>query len=151
MNKDRIVGLVSLLLGAATLIGTYFIKVAKMAVSMGDPGPKVFPTVAGVLLVICGLGLIFKKKTEEKVFMTKEQWLRVLWLFLAFVGYLVLLYVGGFIIATPILLFVMMTMFAGEKKPSILVRVLYSACCTGVIYLLFAVLLKTNVPMGILF
>ena len=151
MNKDRIVGLVSLLLGAVTLIGTYSIKVAKMAVSMGDPGPKVFPTVAGVLLLICGLGLIFKKKQEEKVFMTKAQWLRVLWLFLAFVAYLGLLYVGGFIIATPILLYVMMTMFAGEKKPSILTRVIYSAGCTGIIYLLFAVLLKTNVPMGMLF
>ena len=151
MSKDRIVGLVSLVLGALTLIGTHLIKVAKMAVSMGDPGPKVFPTVAGVLLVICGLGLIVKRRQEEAVFMTKAQWLRVLWLFLTFVGYLLMLYVGGFIIATPILLFVMMTMFAGEKMPSILVRVIYAACCSGVIYLLFAVLLKTNVPTGMLF
>lgn len=151
MGKDKIIGLVSFLLGVLTLVGTYFIKVAKMAVSMGDPGPKVFPAVAGGLLVICGLGLFFKKQEDEKVFMTKVQWLRVLRLFLAFVGYLVLLYVGGFIIATPILLFVMMTMFAGEKMPSVLVRVLYAVCCTGVVYLLFVVLLKTNVPMGILF
>ncbi len=151
MNKDRIVGLVSLLLGVITLIGTYYVKVAKMAVSMGDPGPKVFPTVAGVLLVICGLGLIIKNQKEEKPFMTKEQWLRVLWLFLAFVGYLVLLYVGGFVIATPVLLFVMMTMFAGEKRPSVLIRVIYSVACTGIIYLLFFVMLKTNIPMGMLF
>ena len=151
MGKDKVIGLVSFVLGIAALIGTYFIKVSKMAVSMGDPGPKVFPYVAGVLLVICGLGLFFKKSTDAKVFMTKQQWLRVLALFLAFAGYILLLYLAGFVIATPVLLFVMMTMFAGEKKPSILVRILYAMISTGVIYLLFVVLLKTNVPMGILF
>ena len=150
MSKDRIIGLVSLVLGALTLVGTFYIKVAKMAVSMGDPGPRVFPAVAGGLLVLCGLGLLLKKDEPQELFMTKQQWMRVLRLFLAFVGYVLLLYLFGFVVATPVLLFVMMTMFSGENPVSIPVRVIYAVAVTAVIYVLFVVMLKTNVPKGIL-
>jgi hypothetical protein len=150
MSKNKVIGLVSLLLGILALIGTFMIKVAKMAVSMGDPGPKVFPSVAGVLLVICGIGLLVRREENEPVFMTKSQWMRLLALFLVFVGYVVLLYFIGFVGATTILLFVMMTMFSGAEKLSIPVRLVYAIAVTAVIYLLFAVMLKTNVPKGIL-
>ena len=151
MHKDKIIGLVSFALGVITLIGASMIRVAKMAISMGDPGPLVFPYVAGGLLTICGIGLFFKSHAEEPVFMSRQQWMRVATLFAAFVGYVVLLYFFGFVPATPVLLFAMITMFSGEKKISILVRILYSVIVTAIIFLFFVTFLKTNIPQGILF
>ena len=149
MSKNKVIGLVSLVLGLITLIGAANIKVVQMAISMGDPGPKVFPFIAGGLLVICGVGLFFNKQEEQETFMTREQWIRVLVLFAVFAGYVLLLYLVGFIIATPLLLFAMITMFAGEAKVSLIVRILYAIGATAVIYVLFVVCLKTNVPIGI--
>lgn len=149
MSKNKTIGLISLILGIAVLIGAANIKVAKMAVSMGDPGPKVFPFMAGGLLTLCGIGLFFSRQEDGEVFMTREQWLRVAALFGVFIGYVVLLYLFGFIIATPVLFFLMITMFAGEQKVGLPVRIGYAIGLTAVIYVLFVVLLKTYVPQGI--
>lgn len=150
MKKDRAIGLVSLALGIATMIGTMQIPISSSIASSPEPGPRLFPTIAGVLLIICGLGLILQKQKDAEPFLEKQQWKRLGVLALVFVLYCVGLSFLGFVISTPVMLFVSMTMFAGEKKLPLPAKLLYCAGVTGVIYLLFVVLFKTNIPSGTL-
>ena len=126
------------------------IQLPASGIAEGDPGPKVFPIIAGVLLIICGLGLILKKHTEEPVFLTTEQWFRLLKLAVTFIVYAVALKFIGFVISTPVLLYVTMTLFDGEKQARTLSKVIYCAAVTAILYLLFVVCFKTNIPTGVL-
>jgi len=151
MKKDRLIGLISLLLGGIAFALTMMIQVSASSASASEPGPKLFPMIASVLLIGCGLGLMLQKQKDYDPYMTKEQVQRLCTLFGVFVLYCVGLHFLGFVIATPVLLFLTMTMFAGEKKLSLIVRLLYSVGLTAVIYLAFVVALKTNIPSGLLF
>lgn len=151
MKKDRLIGLVSLVLGGIFLALTLQIPMLANSSSATEPGPRLFPMIACILLIICGLGLIFQKQAESETFLTKEQAKRLFILLGAFILYCVGLYFVGFVIMTPILLFVTMSMFAGEKNLSLIVKLVYSVGLTALIYLVFVVFLKTNVPMGLLF
>ena len=53
-------------------------------------------------------------------------------------------------ISTPVMLWITMTMFAGERKLSLKTRLLYSVGVTLVIWVLFAKILNTAIPQGIL-
>jgi len=150
MKKDRIVGIISLVLGIAALIGTFQIPVSVNIASSSEPGPRLFPMLASILLVICGIGLLIKTPGEDTVFLTKEQWKRYGKLFLAFLAYYAGLYLVGFVVSTPIILFVMMTMFAGPKKPSLVIRLLYSVGIALILFLAFEKLFKFPLPSGLL-
>ena len=150
MKKDRLIGLISLVLGGIALALTMMIPMPASSTSASEPGPRLFPMIASVILIVCGLGLTLQKQKDYDPYMTKEQVKRLGILFGAFVLYCAGLHFLGFIIATPILLFVTMTMFAGEKKPSLVVRLIYSIGLTAIIYLAFVVALKTNIPTGLL-
>lgn len=150
MKKDRLIGLISLVLGGIFLALTLQIPLPASS-SANEPGPRLFPMIACVLLIVCGLGLMLQKQTESEPFLTKEQTKRLLMLLGAFILYCVGLYFVGFVIMTPILLFLTMTMFAGENKLPLVVRLVYSVGLTVLVYLIFVVFLKTNIPMGLLF
>jgi hypothetical protein len=150
VKKDKFIGAVSLLLGIVTLIATYKIKVSPTVASSGEPGPRLFPYIAGAILVLCGIGLLVQKSAESEPFLTKEQTKRLWTLFALFILYCVGLNFLGFVISTPIMLFITMTLFAGENKLKLWAKLLYSVGITAVIYLLFVVLFKTNIPSGTL-
>ncbi len=151
MKKDRLIGLISLLLGGIAFALTMMIQTSASSASAAEPGPKLFPMSASVILIACGLGLMLQKQKDYDAYLTKEQVKRLGILFGVFVLYCVGLHFLGFVIATPILLFITMTMFAGKKELSLIVRLIYSIGLTAVIYLTFVVALKTNIPAGLLF
>lgn len=150
MKKDRLIGLISLVLGIVALICTMMIPAPLNAASAAEPGPRLFPMIASVLLIICGLGLIFQKQKDYEPFLTKEQRMRLGALLAVFILYCVGLHFLGFLIATPIMLFVTMTMFLSGQKLSSVTRVIYSVGVTAVIYVVFVIVLKTNIPLGLL-
>lgn len=150
MKKDRLIGLISMALGGIFLDLTLQIPLPTSS-SANEPGPRLFPMIACVLLIVCGVGLMVKKQPDAAPFLTKEQTKRMLMLLGTFILYCVGLYFVGFVIMTPILLFLTMTMFAGENKLPLVVRLVYSVGLTVLVYLVFVVFLKTNIPMGLLF
>lgn len=150
MKKDRTVGLVSLVVGIIACIGTLQIKTSAAANFATDPGPRLFPMIASILLMVCGIGLIVKKQEDEEPFLTAAQWKRLALLAVVFVAYVVGLNFVGFVISTPFMLYATMTMFAGENKLPLWAKLVYSVGVTAVVYLLFVVVFKANIPLGTL-
>ncbi len=134
---------------------TYFFAVRKFKTPplnvTGDPGAKLFPTFALILMGIGAVGLIFQKKPEGKPFMQKDEYKRLALLAGSFVVYAAALYLLGFIPATLIMLFVVMSFMAGNARLSLAVRVLYSNIVTAVLFFVFTYVLHFVLPRGLLF
>ena len=58
MHRDRIVGVLTTILGAAVAYMTSQLAGTNMP---GDPGPKVFPYICAGILLVCGLILTIRK------------------------------------------------------------------------------------------
>ena len=150
MTKDRIMGLISMGMGALIAV-LNFLTVDPTIRMEGDPGPRIFPYMTAVMFGVAGLLLFLRKqKAEEKVYLTKEQWRRLFYLFSVLCGYILLIWVIGFSIATLILLFVVSTMFAKGQNVSVKQRIIYSIVMTIIIYMIFKYGLKISLPKGLL-
>ena len=148
--KNKVLGIVSVALGIAIIIMSSQLQVSMVA--EGDPGPKVFPIIAAVLFLICGIAVFFQKPDpKEKPFLTKEQWKRLGILFAVLIGYTLLMYVFGFLISTMIALFVICTLFAGETKIPWWIRVLYGIVLGFLVWYMLEKTFMVPLPAGILF
>lgn len=148
-TKNRILALV--LIVFAAIVAVMVSRFAKPVLnSIGDPGPKLFP-VLGIILVVSGsVGLLLQKKDDSASFMNKEETRRLLLLAASYVLYAVGLYLIGFIISTPIMLFLVMKLMAQDKKLKLPVRIIYSVVITAILYSVFTYVLKFKLPVGVL-
>ncbi len=153
LKKDSIIGIVTLLVSAwiiwmtSQLPGTAY---------EGDPGPKMFPMIGGVLMAVCGLLLVIKPGPDSKAFLTKEQWGKCGIIFGAYVLFLVLMYVFGWTVGMPITLFVLTFILSSVSMPDasikkrIITSLIWAVCCGAGIYLAYKIGLKARVPKGLL-
>lgn len=152
MNKNRVIGIV---LG---LVSTYFLYMtSQLPISKYSTviGPRVFPYIASGGLLLCAIGLFFKRETEEDKnkgpFLTKEGWFRILKLCLLLASFPLLFTYLGFIVAAVVLLYIMITMFDIEKTEKIWKKAVTTASVTAVLYALFTYIIKIQLPKGKLF
>ena len=87
MTRDRVTGLIALILGCAVAFATTQLPESSMA---GDVGPKVFPYISAGILILCGIGLCVTGKEASPAYYNKAQFQR-----LVFIFGIVLLYVVG--------------------------------------------------------
>ena len=122
----------------------------------GDPGPKMFPIIGSVIMAICGIALIVAPEKEQKVFLTWTQWKAAFGLFGMYVGLAVLLWLLGFMIAVPIVLFIVTFMLSklsvkdSTVKHRLLISLIYGIVGGAVLYLAYIVGLKAKMPTGLL-
>ena len=150
MHRDRIVGIVSVVLGAAVA----FLTATRVAASNmpGDPGPRIFPFISAGILILCGLLLVIRKPDKAaKPFLQGEQIKRFLTIIGLIVLYVVLLWAIGFVVPTFAAVMVLCLMFGKDEKVAIWKAAIYSAAVTGIIYVAFTVLLHLRLPVGVLF
>ena len=153
MKSERIVGAVVLALGITMVILTMQIPVKTFS---DDPGPRIFPYLGSFLLVLSGLGILFtkpKKKTAEtnKPFLTKEGWKRAGIMTSLFVIYALALKVIGFLIATPIMLYMFYRQIAGPEKTKPVKGIIYSLITFAAVYIVFSKVLNSFLPPGMFF
>ena len=125
--------------------------------NVGDPGAAFWPIMLCCGLILCSVILLVQTAVAAKRAEGPEEALIdyrsagmhcVFFIFVIMIGYAVMLYFFGFIIAT--LLFVAATMLAmGERRP--LWVGLTTVGITGFIYVLFAVVMNVILPKGTLF
>lgn len=149
MNKERSAGIGAIVFGLVYALMTAQLPASNM---VGDPGPKVFPYLAAGIIILTGTLLVVRKPGEgsSKPYLTKAEWKKFAVLLAVYVAYAVLLGLCGFLIATPICLFVTSTLFSAGKKIAVWKRLLYSALVTLAIYALFAKALQVVLPAGTL-
>lgn len=150
MNKDRWIGVVTFLVGLGALVLTLMIPVRTMT---EDPGPRLFPLFGSGMMILCGIGIFLQARNAgpKKVFLPKEGWKRVGVMFALLIAYGVGLRILGFLIASPIVLFVFIRMIARGKKVSVAYSIGYSLIAVAVVWAVFEKGLNTLLPSGILF
>lgn len=152
MLIDRLICLVSLIIAIV-----YFVATAQIpSLEIGDPlGPKAFPVLLGVLLLVSVVMLFFETlkpgaKDGPRVHVSAED--RHHLLMIGFVTLWTALYFwlferAGFLLGTTLYLIVMMAIFhRGKWAINITTAVLFSLACWG----LFVKVLGVVLPAGLL-
>ena len=114
-NKDRIGGIIFAIFGALV---TSMASGIRMPANLSEPGPRLFPCIAGVGMLICGLGMAVTAKSsgDEAPFLEKAGWKRLGIVALTLVLYYFGLEYIGFLIMTPIFAFAVIMILSSGKK-----------------------------------
>ncbi len=123
--------------------------------SNGVVGPGFFPIILACIVILLSCIQIYnstvrpsQEERENKVNLLSNQSIRV-WISMGItVAYFVLMYLVGFMISTPIFLFVALLYFKVKSWP---VRILVPILTTAAVYVIFTVLLYVQLPAGELF
>jgi len=143
MNRDFKVGLFIIVIALLFMVGTETLKPVQLGT---DPGPKVFPRIAYIGLLISGLGIaILSKKESVGQFLVNR---RVITITLLVILYTVSLQYLGYFVST--LWFVFSSYwFLSEKKYNRLVPAILTSLITTVsIYILFNKVFEILLPRG---
>jgi hypothetical protein len=148
LTKDRTIGIILIVLGLIFIFLTSQIPEPKFFTD--TVGPDLFPYIASIGLVLCGVGQLIRSRRKEEKFLTKAGWFRVLKMSTLVIAFPFLLHFVGIIVASFILLLGMAWMFDIEKKSSLLKKIIYAAVLTAIIYAVFQLILKIQLPSGLL-
>lgn len=146
MKKDQVIGSISLLFG---LILTYLTKQIPKSDMVGDPGSRIFPYIACVLFIVCGIGLLLTgRKKEGQTFLSLNQWIQLLGMLALMFAYYFLLEYIGFIPLSIVLLFIASRLFASGQVVPWWKSLIFSIVVTLLLYVVFDILLSVPLPMG---
>lgn len=143
---DRISGFVVFSLGIGILWQGRHLSIG----SLRAPGPGFFPTLIALTLMILSLFLIIpveKKKKKERQSFSARSAGRVLTVLVPLLFYFFFLEYLGFVVTSFLLLTVLFVGFASQRWH---IAVLEASLFTGVAYVLFDMLLKSQLPKGVL-
>ena len=152
-KKDFALGVFCILFAALII---YLSLQLKSTAYKGDPGPKMFPIIGSVIMAVCGIALIVAPEKEEKRFLTWKQWKAAFGLFGMYVGLALLLWFFGFMVAVPVVLFIITFMLSklsvkdASVKHRLIISIIYGVVGGAVLYLAYIVGLRTQMPTGLL-
>jgi hypothetical protein len=141
---DRIWGILIFLLGGAILWQGKNLTIG----TLRGPGPGFFPNLVAALMMILSLFLIIPKKQEKGESVFPKSAIRVLILFFVLLTYSLGLEHFGFILVSFLLMTYLFKAFSDSQKWHI--AVFWALLSVGFAYVLFDVLLESNLPKGIL-
>jgi len=151
LKRDQIAGALLILLGLVVFV---FIQQFSVKFSMSYPGPKFLPGVAAIGFMVCGAGIFISStlsKKEEKAFLFKAGWLRLILSLVVLCIYVLVMKYLGYLISTPIFTYVVVTLFAHGKQTKTMNRIIFSVLVSLIIYLIYAYVFKLPMPSGLLF
>ncbi len=146
---DQFIGLLLIFVGIFFAVLTHQLP---KDITAEYPGPKLFPYIAVFGLIVCGTGIFvqgtLRKENSKELFkvLTKAGWIRCGLTFIVLVIYTLILKYIDFLIASPILIFVLTTMFAKGEKTKLLSRILFAVILTGIIYILYTQFFGYKLP-----
>lgn len=152
LKRDHYVGIALFLVGAVICACTSQIQ-SHFAVDGSDVGPRLFPYITGIGIAVCGIltFLTTKRTGEDKPFLDKAGWKRLGALLGLLICYAVCLYLFGFLLSTPFMLFLLILLLAGSYKLNKIVVAVISIVASVLLYWLFVKVLYVMLPRGILF
>lgn len=151
LKRDQITGAVLVLLG---IIVAFMTSSFSVPFSMSYPGPKALPMIAVIGFIVCGAGIFVestKRNKEEKVFLVKEGWIRVIISLALLAVYILAMKYVGYLIATPIICYILTTLYAKGSKSTLKGRLIYTILLTAIIYVVYVYAFGLGVPTGELF
>jgi putative tricarboxylic transport membrane protein len=141
---ETISGFLVFVLGAAILWQGRHLSVG----SLRTPGPGFFPTLIALTLMILSLFLILRRSSKgvEGASFARRSIIRMVSAFVALLGYFFFLEYLGFVISS---FFLMGFFFLSIARQRWYVALPSAVVCIGLAYILFEVLLKSNLPKGL--
>lgn len=140
---DRVIGGLLILMAVWYMIETTQFRSPLLT----DPvGPRLFPLLLGVLLVLLSIYLIVKPD-ENPGWPKPEGWLRMGLVTLSFVAYAYLLVPLGFVVTTTLEMVALALLFGGPPLRALIASAIFSFA----LYVLFNNLLGLGLPTGVLF
>lgn len=148
MNTDKPLGAGLIAIGIAGIAATMQISVRTFN---DDPGPQLFPMLGFTILILCGLGILFLAKPQASEPAPEGSLARGFVMSGLLVAYAVALWLFGFHLATPVMVYAFYHLIAGPGRRRPLDGAVYAVAVTAGVHLVFATLLHTMLPKGILF
>lgn len=152
MRRDTITGIVGLL-GCAFFL--YYTQIIKQPAKLLEPGPRLLPYVAIVLVAVSSVALIIKgymdRAKEEKPYFPKGGILKITKSYLMLIIYAIAMTYLGFLITTPFATFAFIYDLKGTSEVKPLAAVIISVLVTAGLYAMFVFGFQIKLPAGILF
>lgn len=151
LKRDQITGVVLVVLG---IVVAAMVTRFKVPFSVSYPGPKALPMIAVCGFIICGGGIFInstRSKEEEPIFLVKEGWIRAACSLALLAGYILGMKFVGYLISTPVICYLLTTLYAKGSNTTIKARVLYAVLLTVIIYVIYVYAFGLGLPSGELF
>ena len=153
IKRDQITGLVLVILGVIVFA---MISQFETPFTPSYPGPSLLPGIGAFGLVVCGAGVFVTgclQKGEDKEFMPKGGWLRMAISFAGLCAYVFAMKYVGYLVATPFLLYGLITYFAKASGmvTKLWVRIVFSIVTSFAIWAMYVPLFGMTLPAGLLF
>ena len=153
-KKDMILGVASVCISLWIVWQTMALQAIE---KRGDPGSRLFPYIGAAIMLICGVVLIIKPGQDDKQFMTKDQWKSAGLIFAVYCLCTFLFWLVGFMIAVPIILFIITFLFQGQSRPDdpvqkrLIRSLIYAVIAGAAIYVIYVIGLQADLPTGLIF
>lgn len=152
LRRDTITGIVGLV---TCLVFGIMIQKIRQPAKLLEPGPRLLPTVAIILIAISSVALVIKgwneRNIEEKPYFPKGGILKVTKSFLLLVVYAAAMTWLGFLITTPFATAAFIYDLKGNSTVKPIPTVIISVVVTAALYALFVFAFQVKLPAGILF
>lgn len=149
LKRDEIAGIVLVLIGILVFA---LCSQFEMPFKPEYPGPRLLPMIAATGLIICGIGIfVTGRKKEEKPYVGKGGWLRMLQVMAVMIAYVFLMKFFGFLPVTVVAVYILTTLFAKGFEVKRKSKILYSALFSLLIYGVYVYVFGMSLPRGILF
>lgn len=150
-NRDRRVSVFTFLFSIYWLAEARNIKAVAQFFGGSDPGPRMFPYIVGILMLVCSVGKFITCNQEEpESFFGKEGWQRLFAVVALLIVYVLAMKYIGYIISTLFASAALLLIMKEDRKMKRLTPIIFAVCFTVFSYLLFDVALGNNLPVGTL-
>ena len=149
-NRDRRVSVLVFIFAIVWLVMAKDIKSIFGIDGSADPGPRLFPYIIGILLIVTSIGkfITCNQEDESGFYENNKSWLKVAAAFAMLFAYCWLFPILGFALTTFAGGIVSVLLLKGDKKVSWIGLILFSGILTGVMYVVFVQMLNVVMPTG---
>jgi putative tricarboxylic transport membrane protein len=148
VSRNQITGAALVVLGVVVIILTTQFNTPMTA---AYPGPKLFPLIAAVGLIGLGVGIFFQKDDSNKIEISVTMVKRILFMILITALYILGLKYLGFILSTPVFLYVVAWLFSKasvENKSKWWHLLIFAVVVTVAIYCMYVYAFSLRLPRG---
>ena len=150
LHKNQIYSICVIAFAVVLIVMTSQLK-SVYTLSDRDIGPRAFPYLAAIGLIICAIGKMITEGPKDDAAFTKEGWKRILIVFALIAGYLLAMTLVGYIVTTPIFSVLLVYVMKEDRKFSIVRALIFAVILTAVLYVVFQNIILVFLPTGILF
>ena len=135
----------------------YLTMQLKPSMYEGDPGPRMFPMIGSVVIALCGIALIIKQGEPGRAFLSAAQWKAAGKLFAVYILFVLLFWAFGFVVAVPLILFIVTFMLSGLSakdktiKQRVIMSLIFAIVGGAALYLAYVIGLDAKMPKGVVF